>query len=226
MTPEEMALCQLSTLVFNDSVDVNLDFTYVTAESNQNQHAGVARAVDLSYNWQWDSVVFGIAGFDHLASGGESVEVTENKMIAGGICPRLLRRINYPDSSVGPDGAHHTGTEMALVARFILENNYRRVGVIAAPFHQLRSYLHLLTALHRVGSSGQSVQVFNYPGVPEDSFEEAHYWLQETSYSHGKDRGSRLAILVAEISKILQYWRKGDLISPIEALGYFVLHRS
>lgn len=220
MLPEELALCQLGMMVFSDSPP-RLDLVYMVTETRDNAVSVTKVAAEISRSNNFllvgqGNTLVAIGGFTHPAS--YSPKEAKKQLEEQKVLMRYVREINYPDAPVGPNGFHHTGTEMAMVARFAHENNCESIGLIAAPFHQLRSYLFLLTALHRAGH-GDTIKVFNCPGVPLD-------WNQEVFFSQGETRGSRTAILAREIQNTLSYWKAGYLISPVDALGYFVLHRS
>jgi hypothetical protein len=220
MTSEELALCQLAMMIFSDSLP-RFDFVYLVTETRDNAMSGIKTAAAISLRNRVrrlgeKDIIVGIGGFNHPAC--YSPSATRKKLIEEKADMECVREIDYSDAPVGPNELHHTGTEMAMVSRFVGENDYRTVGLIAPPFHQLRSYLFLLTALHRAGR-GQVTRVFNCPGVPLD-------WNQKATHSQGDLHDSRVALLSREIRNSLKYWRDGYLISPIEALDYFVLHRS
>ncbi len=220
-TREQLALCQLATLVFNDKPP-RLDFVYLTTETPDNTLSGIDRAASISRQNRYyraerrKITLIGIGGLVHPSC--DHPDLTEEKMRNAGVFPGEIVRVNYEDAPVGPNGLHHTGTETAMEARFVLENNYKTVGLIAPPFHQLRSYMHLMTALYRAGSGRPSAAVFNCPGGHLD-------WWQSIVQLQGVIRGSRLGLLTREMENCIKYWRSGFLLPPSQILEYFV-HRA
>lgn len=221
MNSEELALCQLAVMVFNDKFS-DLDIAYLVTETPDNDFSCIETAAVISQRNRYRRargskiVLIGIAGFTHPAL--DHPDNIQKKLERGGVQSDEIVRINYKDAPTGPKGLHHTGTELAMVARFAIERGCKNVGVIAPPFHQLRSYFHALTAVRRMGVEHQ-VKIFNCPGLWLD-------WTAMAIHSQGEQKDFRYNILREEIDKVLKYWREGHIISPLDALECFVYHRS
>ncbi len=107
-------------------------------------------------------------------------------------------------------GQANTLTEMIGLARTAKERGWKQVILISAPFHQLRSFVTLVSVARTVYPK---LKVYNAVGCEVD-------WQEKVIHSQGKATGTRVEILMRELENIQKYHQKGDLLGPDEILDY------
>lgn len=104
----------------------------------------------------------------------------------------------------------HTRIEALALIRHLQEKPYRRVGVVAAPFHQVRAFM---TAISVALESACRARIYSFPGT-------AQPWLEAASHSQGALNGSRLDLIDQELQRIDTYQKTGDLAGTRAILAY------
>ncbi len=107
----------------------------------------------------------------------------------------------------------NTYTEMEALVKYIKENGWKKILLISTPFHQLRSFLTLLGAMHRLGMRAKELSIYNLPGVTLP-------WHQHALHSQGIVYGTREELIKAELKRIKIYTAKGDIATVDQALKY------
>ncbi len=105
----------------------------------------------------------------------------------------------------------NTKTEMEALVRYTQRERQHMLRLVAAPFHQLRSFLTILGAMKRL--SAMTLKVYNLPGV-------ALPWQAEALHSQGVLRATREDLIGTELERIARYTAQGDLAPVDEALAY------
>lgn len=101
----------------------------------------------------------------------------------------------------------HTRIEALAMVDYLRNRGCRRVGVTAAPFHQLRAFM---TAISVVLEAGLEVALYSCPGTPQPLLEPA-------SHSQGALSQWRRDLIDQELRRIDTYQGKGD-IAPTRAI--------
>lgn len=89
----------------------------------------------------------------------------------------------------------NTLSEMISVVRLAKEKLWKSIYIIAPPFHQLRSFLTVITALDR---EYPELKVYNWPGLPLS-------WNENVVHSQGVLTGSRIDLFLQELKRIQAY---------------------
>lgn len=104
----------------------------------------------------------------------------------------------------------NTLTESQAFIGFAKSKNFSRVGVCAAPFHQVRAFM---TAVSVAASEFRSCRIYSIPGntLP---------WNEVVVHSQGVEQGTRASFIAGEFERIERYQEKGDLLSADQILSY------
>lgn len=104
----------------------------------------------------------------------------------------------------------HTLSEAQTVVRFAREQGIKSVAVVAAPFHQLRAFMTVVSVVLREDSE---LTVFSRAGSSLP-------WDEVVCHSMGTLRASRQDLVGTELERIERYRAKGDLVLEVEVLEY------
>ena len=104
----------------------------------------------------------------------------------------------------------HTRIEALALVDHLKNRPYRRVGVTAAPFHQLRAFI---TVISVILETGLEVALYSCPGTPQPLLEYA-------SHSQGALSGQRRDLIAKEIQRIATYQARGDIAATRAILNY------
>ena len=107
-------------------------------------------------------------------------------------------------------GQLNTLTELESLVQYAGESGWNEIVMMAAPFHQLRSFLTIVGAIRRQRSS---LRVYNVPGI-------ALPWGEEALHSQGVLRATRSQLVVEEHARIVRYTERGDLATVSQAMEY------
>lgn len=108
----------------------------------------------------------------------------------------------------------HTLSEAFTVVRFVREKGWEKVIIVAPPFHQLRCFLSMVTAVNHLDPQG--LRVYNQVGL-------AQPWGEQVAHSQGTTTGTRKDLIIGEIRRIEKYQKEGTpvpLVSTDAALEY------
>ena len=83
----------------------------------------------------------------------------------------------------------HTAIEADRTVQFAQAQGYERLLVVAAPFHQERAFISVVTAVLR---DYPSLKVYSHPGAPQP-------WDQVVTHSQGTLRGTRAELIAEEL---------------------------
>ncbi len=104
----------------------------------------------------------------------------------------------------------HTLIESQKVVRFARAQDYQRLIVVSAPFHQKRAFMTMVTVALR---EYPSLKLYSVPGTPQP-------WDEVVTHSQGKLRGTRAELIAEEQKRIGKYTAQGDLLPREQILEY------
>ncbi|WP_153305970.1 YdcF family protein [Desulfogranum mediterraneum] len=113
---------------------------------------------------------------------------------------------------VDPGGvsALNTLVESVALMRFLRQQGYGSLYVVAPPFHQLRAFMTAVTVA--LEDAGQ-LKIFSHPALSRP-------WGEQVVHSQGVLRAMRRELIHAELERIDTYQGKGDLAGFGSVLGY------
>ncbi len=184
------------------------DAAYLVGETKDNAWSVFAEGVELLRKCFVPKIAlqkggngFGYCGYNY------SVECLKSH----GVLEREMEDIEY--RFVFGDRIINTLTELITVVRFAKVKGWRRIYLVAPPFHQLRSFITAVTA---VDHEYPRLKIYNRVGGPLP-------WNQKVVHSQGVLTGTRLEILAIEIANIQKYQKDGKpypLVSVERTLEY------
>ena len=104
----------------------------------------------------------------------------------------------------------HTFIEAQSAIRHARQHKYSTLVVTAAAFQQPRAFMTAVTLALR---EYPGLYIYSLPGQPLP-------WQQEVTHSQWEVTGTRAGLIAGEMSRIKQYYAKGDLASVGEVLDY------
>jgi hypothetical protein len=104
----------------------------------------------------------------------------------------------------------HTRIESDATVRCAKARGYERLLVVAAPFHQERAFMSMVTAVLR---KYPSLKVYSHPGEPQP-------WDEVVTHSQGKLQGTRAELIAEELRRIETYTTQGHLAPRTAVLDY------
>jgi hypothetical protein len=126
-------------------------------------------------------------------------------LTARGIAPDHIHPLPPADTPL-----LHTRIEALALMDHLQRLPYRRVGVTAAPFHQVRAFM---TAISVALEANLAVRLYSCPGSPQDLAAPA-------SHSQGRPNEKRRDLIAQELQRIEIYQEKGDLAATGAVLAY------
>ncbi|MEK7654143.1 MAG: hypothetical protein AAB345_02575 [Patescibacteria group bacterium] len=125
--------------------------------------------------------------------------------VKGGIAENFFSTFRFPTGPV-----EHTGTEMMGLVSHSKKQDWKDVLLIAAPFHQLRSFLSAVAATRKLD---YPVRLWNLLGVSLP-------WGEQSVHSQGVQTGTRSDFIHAELEKVKVYSARGDIATVEEGIEY------
>lgn len=91
-------------------------------------------------------------------------------------------------------------------------NGWKKVFIIAEPFHQVRAFMTLVSEVIKVGAN---IAVYN--ATPDQSD-----WLGVVTHSNGRTCDTRAGMTAHELRRITRYYNdgKGNLLHPSQIIAY------
>jgi hypothetical protein len=126
-------------------------------------------------------------------------------MIRAGIAAEGIEEV-----PMEPTELLHTGIEADRTVQFAKAKGYERLLVVAAPFHQERAIMSVVTAAIR---EYPSLKVYSHPGMPQA-------WDEVVTHSQGKLCGTRAKLIAEELQRIETYTAQGFLLPRSAILEY------
>jgi hypothetical protein len=104
----------------------------------------------------------------------------------------------------------HTGTEAATFIDWAEAHGIRSAYAVAAPFHQVRAFITLVSAMRRASIA---MRLYSFPGTPLD-------WQAVVVHSQGTLIATRAELIHSELERIDRYRSTGDLSSDEDIITY------
>lgn len=208
-------LIKLEVLILCSIPPKSCELIYLVSQTEENEQSGLGMVARMP-----KSIKIGILGSYHPAI--SSSQIIRKRLCQLGVSSSDIVEIDLPHPEVGEDKKfryHNTRTEMEMVVEYCVRNNITTLGVCAPPFHQARAYMSTIHALRNHSLANQPV-IFSFVGTPLD-------WTESVCHSQGTTRDFRHRLVDEhEIPRIFKYWQAGELISPSQAVEYFLDHSS
>ena len=207
------ALLKLQTIFLSDSPlrHEELDYVFVVSQTPNNQKSVLERTVQI-YNESVSDlrVVLGDVKNPPACRHADQIisELTGELVLREDILV-----IDFPDDGI----PLNTYTEMVGLVQWLADLKFTcTVGIIASPFHQLRSMLSVLSAQEQ--SNDPRTKNIKFLSVPGTSL----LWNQESVHSQGILTGKRHEFISTELERVAKFYLKGDLIAPTRALEIYL----
>ncbi len=178
------------------------DAAYLFAETESNQESVFVAARDLLERKRVRRLW--IAGCAPK-SGYVGAAAYRDAMIETGIPADVIAEV-----PMEPTDILHTRIESDATVQFAKAQRYERLLVVAAPFHQERAFMSMVTAVLR---EYPSLRVYSHPGAPQ-------LWDEVVTHSQGTLRGTRAELIAAELQRIETYTAGGELLPRSAILAY------
>lgn len=107
-------------------------------------------------------------------------------------------------------GPANTLTELAAMVDYTKKNGWSQIRLIAAPFHQLRAFMTVVSVLLK---EYPELRVYNSVGCTLD-------WNEPVKHSQNESSTRRSDVIAKEIKRIHVYHEKGDLVDVETVLEY------
>jgi hypothetical protein len=224
------ALTTLLQVIQDDNLLApHVELAYLFAETRGNQRSVLGAGARLVSTGKAKLLGVTSAGPNRDFTG---YDVWRRELIARGVPEEKIIGIepHYVSWVVGDGSTTNTLTEaMGLVSR-ARDSSWQRVSVVAAPFHQLRAFMSVVTGLSH---TPPPPELRDFPQMLPDFLYQPFLEV----YNHSGDRlplgkvvthgqgSSRVTaprgdMLQHELKKIANYWLKDNLIDPRIALHY------
>ncbi|MDJ0781972.1 MAG: hypothetical protein QNJ22_08365 [Desulfosarcinaceae bacterium] len=129
----------------------------------------------------------------------------EAALTALGVAPEDIHPLPPADSAI-----LHTRIEAQALMDHLRTKRYTRVGVTAAPFHQVRAFM---TAISVALDARLQVELYSCPATPQPL-------LAPCRHSQGARSARRRDLIPQELERIATYQDKGDIAATQEVLSY------
>lgn len=194
---------ELLTKVLCDPLpEANADAAYLYAQTIENQHSVLNKGAYLYKKglikniWIADS---------QAKSGYLGFTIWQQELIALGIPKEAI--IGVPIESYELINTYIEASEATLLAKSM---SVKSLIIVAAPFHQLRAFTTIVTAISR---EYPELKAYSQVGDPVK-------WNEPASHSQGELKGQREDFIYTELDRIELYHNKGFLVSLEEVKDY------
>ncbi|MEJ2638531.1 MAG: hypothetical protein P8010_03055 [Desulfosarcinaceae bacterium] len=201
MTPSEQA--ELFLRALSDPLPAEgLDALFLFGQTKDNQGSSFATAERLYRRFQGLQLLMLDGG---PRSGYPGFDPWRKALLGRGIGSEHIHALPPADTLI-----LHTRIEALALVDHLKSGPYRRVGVTAAPFHQVRAFM---TAVSVMLEERSTVHLYSCPGAPQPL-------LAPASHSQGAASDRRRDLIAQEIERIDRYQQKGDLAATAAILAY------
>lgn len=177
------------------------DFIYLFAQTVDNEASVLERGFSLATQNESKKIVIPAGS---ARRGYPGYDAWRERLLVMGVSDADLGT-----TTDSPDGLN-TLTEAQALVNYCKETAARSIVVVAAPFHQARAFL---TVISVVLKQGVNLAVHSIPG-------QSLPWTATVVHSQGLLTRPRIDIVDDEVGRIGQYQQKGDLVSLKQALEY------
>lgn len=196
-------LLEITTIILNDNVEVNAPVVYLFGQTSDNQSSVFNRGKELWKKGLVASILIDDGDDKHGYPGYQSWR-------------KELLRMEVAETAILPLQGNlitkniNTLTEAQTLVRYAQSQRWKRIYITAAPFHQLRAFITVVSVALR---EYPELAIYNAVGTHLD-------WFEETRHSQGTLRAKRIELIKTEMERIEKYHKKGDLVSPEEIFAY------
>lgn len=204
VTYEEQIL-QLATVVLTDAGCEKPVPAYLFSET-VDALSHFQKGVELLRNGRASKLYI----FDDVSrsnTGYAGVDFSEQKLRGFGAKPKEIERIPYTGKE-----SFHTLIEALVVIDFARKNGWRNLIIVAPPFHQLRCFITMVSALLRLRASSR-LAVWNHVADPEP-------WGVKVRHSQGTLRAKRVNLVPHESRRLPLYQANGSMVPFKSVFAY------
>ncbi|MBI2476203.1 MAG: hypothetical protein HYV67_03095 [Candidatus Taylorbacteria bacterium] len=191
---EAEKLLQLATMVLTDTIH-RAPAAYLFGQTADNKHSVLERGAELLR----DNVVSRLLLHDAQGEknkGYEGIGVWKKHLSEGGV--RASQITGIPCLELG-----HTFSEAKALAKYAHDQGWGKLIIVAAPFHQLRAFISMVTAIRLLQNT--TLRVYNQVGSTLP-------WDQKVLHSQGILMATRQDLIVEELRRIKRYQRQSKLM--------------
>jgi len=201
-----MAACETTELLLRVMADIRpagvVAGAYLFAETQPNQESVFAAGRELLAQGRVPRVL--IAGC-----------TPKSGYVGAAACRRAMIEFGVPAEAIAevpmePTEILHTRIESQKVVRWARTHGCERLLVVAAPFHQERAFLTMVTVALE---DYPSLKLYSHPGVPQP-------WDEVVTHSQGRLTGTRAELIAEEQKRIDRYRASGELAPRTRILEY------
>lgn len=178
------------------------DAALLYAHTKENQDSVLEKGVELLNNGQVNELW--ISGSESK-SGYLGVDVWRDLLIDRGVTADKVKDI----PTNGYDMLN-TYIEAFEAIRYAKTNAVKSLIVVSAPFHQLRAFATIVTAVTR---EYPELKAYSRPGTSLS-------WLENVPHSQGTLMGTRDEFIYTELERIDKYHKMGDLLALEDVAAY------
>lgn len=175
---------------------------YLFAQTGENENSVFAAAKELLDHGLAKTVLIPDG---QARCGYPGTEAWQQGLQRAGIDGDLIEEV-----PIRPSDELHTLIEAVSLVRHAKAREYKRMFIVAAPFHQERAFMTAVTAALR---EHPQLLLYSCPG-------KALSWDQEVTHSQGTTEATRTGLIKGEQERIKKYQSQGDLLSRAEVLEY------
>jgi hypothetical protein len=201
MTPSEQA--ELFLRALSDPLPAEgLEALFLFGQTKENQAASFATAERLHRRFPGLQLLM-LAGGPR--SGYPGFEPWRKALEERGIGSDHIHPLPPADTPI-----LHTRIEALALVNHLKTAPYGRVGITAAPFHQVRAFMTAISVILEIRCE---TFLYSCPGAPQPLLEPA-------SHSQGAASDRRRDFIAQEIKRIDTYQQKGDIATTAAILAY------
>lgn len=194
-------LPELLFKVFSDPYPV-CDAAYLYATTEENQDSVVDKGIELLNNGTIKELWIADSG---PKSGYLGIDIWRNLLLERGVPREKIKGIDTREYDM-----LNTYIEAFEVIRYAKAQRISSLLIVSAPFHQLRAFSTIVTAVLR---EHPELKVFSQAGLPLP-------WHENASHSQGTLVGNREDFIYSELERIDKYHKKGDLAALEDVIDY------
>ena len=203
MTPETRLL-QLATMVLTDHNQLHPVCSeeypvYLFSETSDNQDSVLVVGASMAGGYRSHTVIIiddtekGNSGYPGASAWKEILKARHRRR--GLADPDNIRVV-----PLTPGALLNTLTESIAIASVAKEEKWSELIIVAPPFHQLRAFVSMVTALLYVGYP--TLKVYNRVGSQLP-------WQKEARHSQGTLTAKRTELILTELERIMKYQQGG-----------------
>lgn len=179
---------------------------YLFGQTIDNQQSVFETGVDLLHQGMTQKLLISAAG---TISGYPGLAAWERDLVALGVDATEIIAIEPTTDTI-----LHTLVEAESLVRYLKAKNWKTVVVVSPPFHQLRSFMTVVSvALKEM----PDLQIYNQVGTTLP-------WYETVAHSQGTLQLKRSDLIESELRRIDTYQQKGDL-APTQAVFNYLVQR-